>query len=256
MILEIRGIKFNYGSRVTLKDVEMDVERGEVASLVGPNGSGKTTLLKCINKILKPKRGTIILSGKDISKIKLKELACLAGYVPQGTIRSFPATVFDTILLGRRPHVGWGIGSKDTEVVSELIKSMGLEEMALRDFNELSGGEKQKVLLARALAQEPEVLLLDEPTSNLDLRHQLEVMNLVSSIVKERGVSAIMAIHDLNLASRYSDKVILLRKGEIYAAGKPSSVFNTEIIREIYGVETMINKDSGRPYIIPVGVSA
>lgn len=252
MIIEVKRLHFNYGSRLVLEDVTLEVEKGEVVSLVGPNGSGKTTLLKCLNKILKPKMGTLLLSGKEISKMKLKELARLSGYVPQNATRAFPSTVFDTVLLGRRPHIGWGVSPRDKEIVSNLLKSMGLEEMALRDFNELSGGEKQKVLFARAFAQEPEVLLLDEPTSNLDLKHQLEVMNLISSTVKEKGIAAIMSIHDLNLASRFSDKMIFLCKGRIHAVGRPEEVLAPDNVRLVYGVETVINKDSGKPHIIPI----
>ncbi|RLC61258.1 MAG: ABC transporter ATP-binding protein, partial [Chloroflexi bacterium] len=164
MRLEIQGVHFSYGSIPALKDISIEVREGEVVSLVGPNGSGKTTLLKCINKILSPQKGTVLLAKKDVSKLSLKELARLAGYVPQGTVRSLPTTVFDTVLLGRKPYLSWTVGTRDKDVASNLLQSMGMENMALRDFNELSGGEKQKVLLARALAQEPAVLLLDEPT--------------------------------------------------------------------------------------------
>ncbi|RLC72255.1 MAG: ABC transporter ATP-binding protein [Chloroflexi bacterium] len=252
MRLEIRGVHFNYGSTPALEDVSVEVGEGEVVSLVGPNGSGKTTLLKCINRILSPQRGTILLEKRDVSKVSLKELARLAGYVPQSAARSFPTTVFDTVLLGRKPYLGWAVSARDKDVALNLLRSMGMEDMILRDFNELSGGEKQKVLLARALAQEPAVLLLDEPTSNLDLRHQLEVMDLICSLAKGNGVSAIMAIHDLNLASRYSDRVILLKKGLVYAAGEPGSVLVPENIREVYCIDTIINEDSGKPYIIPL----
>jgi len=252
MRLEIQGVRFSYGSTPALKDVSIEVREGEVVSLVGPNGSGKTTLLKCINKILSPQKGTILLAGKDVSKVSLKELARLAGYVPQSGVRSFPTTVFDTVLLGRKPYLGWTVSTRDKDVALNLLQLMGMEDTVLRDFNELSGGEKQKVLLARALAQEPAVLLLDEPTSNLDLRHQLEVMDLICSLVKRNGVSAIMAIHDLNLASRYSDRVILLKKGLIYAAGEPRLVLVPENIREVYGVDTIVNQNSGKPYIIPL----
>lgn len=252
MRLEIQGVHFSYGSAPTLEDVSLEVREGEVVSLVGPNGSGKTTLLKCINKILSPQKGTILLARKDVSKVSLRELARLAGYVPQSAVRSFPSTVFDAVLLGRKPYLGWAVSTRDKDIALNLLQSMGMENMILRDFNELSGGEKQKVLLARALAQEPTVLLLDEPTSNLDLRHQLEVMDLISSLVKRNGVSAVMAIHDLNLASRYSDRIILLRKGLVYAAGEPSSVLVAENIREVYGVDTIVNQDSGKPYIIPL----
>ncbi len=255
MKLKVKGVHFSYDSINVLNDVFIEGGDGEVVSLVGPNGSGKTTLLKCINKILKPKKGTILLDGRNLSSIGLKEMARLLGYVPQSATHAFPSTVFDTVLLGRRPHVDWSVGARDKEVVSQVLVSTGLQGMALRYFGELSGGEKQKVLIARALAQEPEILLLDELTSNLDLRHQLEILDLIKTMVREKRISAIMALHDLNLASRFSDKVIFLREGRIYAAGEPYSVLTPENIKAVYGVETVINNDSGRSYIIPIGVS-
>jgi iron complex transport system ATP-binding protein len=160
--------------------------------------------------------------------------------------------VFDALLIGRRPHLSWGVGEKDRKIVSQILELMGLEDMAMRMFGELSGGERQKVLIARALAQEPEVLLLDEPTSNLDLRHQLGVLGLLSDVVEKKGILAIMAMHDLNLASRFSQRMIVLRRGEVYAAGEPKSVLTPENIRLVYGVEAIVGNNSGTPHIIPL----
>ena len=255
MKLRIKGVYFSYDGINALKDVAIEVGDGEVVSLVGPNGSGKTTLLKCINKILKPKRGTISVMETNVSEIGLKEMARLLGYVPQSANYLFPSTVFDAVLLGRRPYVDWSVSPRDKEVVSRMLVATGLESMVLRYFNELSGGERQKVLIARALAQEPEILLLDEPTSNLDLRHQLEILDLITAMVREKGISAIMAVHDLNLASRFSDKIIFLTDGRIYAAGEPGMVVTPENIKAVYGVEAVINNDFGRPHIIPWRVS-
>ncbi len=252
MKLEIREVSFSYGSRPALDGVTMSVGEGEVVSIVGPNGSGKTTLIKCINRILKPKGGTVLAEGRDVRKIKLRGLARFLAYLPQSAAHVFPSTVFDTVLLGRRPYVNWGISPRDRAIVSQTLSLMGLEAMALRHFNELSGGEKQKVLLARALAQEPQVLLLDEPTSNLDLRHQFEVLDIVRSVVKEKRMSAIMAIHDLNLASRYADRVVMLNGGKILDAGDPVSVFTPENIAHVYGVEALVKNENGIPYIVPM----
>ena len=255
MKLIINGINFSYNGTNALDDVSLEIADGEVVSLIGPNGSGKSTLLKCINKILKPKGGSIWVDGRNLRDVELTEMARLAGYVPQSATYFFPSTVFDAVLLGRRPYVDWSIGARDKEVIAYTLAATGLEGMALRYFDELSGGERQKVLIARALAQEPELLLLDEPTSNLDLKHQLEVMELITTTVRQKGILAIMAIHDLNLASRFSDKVIFLKEGKIYAAGEPQRVLTPENIREVYGVDTLVNTDSGRPHIIPVTVS-
>ena len=252
MKLEIRGVSFSYNSIPALEDITMNVTQRMVVSIVGPNGSGKTTLLRCINKILKPKKGVVLIEEKDTREIKLRELAKLIGYVPQTTASSFSTTVFDTVLLGRRPYVNWGVSPRDKTIVSNVISLMGLEDLALRRLNELSGGERQKVIIARALAQEPQVLLLDEPTSDLDIKHQLEVLGIIRSIVKEKGIAAVIAIHDLNLASRFSDKIVLLHKGRIYDVGEPAKVLTQENIRTVYGVDVEINNDSGIPYIVPV----
>ena len=254
--LKVRGVSFNYGSRPALKNITLSINEGEVVSLVGPNGSGKTTLIKCINKVLKPKQGTILIKGRDIKKIKLKGLSRLLGYVPQSAAHFFPSTVFDTVLLGRKPYVNWRISPRDKETVSQILSLMGLEGMALRQFNELSGGERQKALIARALAQEPQVLLFDEPTSNLDLRHQLEVLGIVKSAVKKKEIVAIMAMHDLNLASRFSDKIIFLCKGKIHDIGEPRRVLTRENIRRVYGVDVIISKNLGNPHIIPIAPTA
>ena len=252
MKLEIKGVSFGYGSMPALEDVTMSLGDGEIVSLVGPNGSGKTTLLKCINMILKFQKGTVLVEEKDISKLKLKELAKLLSYVPQSAGRSFPSTVFEIVLIGRKPYVDWSVSSRDKEIVSNILSLMGLKEMALRQSNELSGGEYQKVLIARALAQEPQVLLLDEPTSNLDLKHQLDVLNLITSIVKKKNIAAVMAMHDLNLASRFSNKMIFLNGGKIYDAGKPEKVLTERNIRKVYGVEAIVNKNAGYFHVTPI----
>ena len=256
MKLRIHGVQFGYNSVDVLQNVLMEVATGEVVSLVGPNGAGKSTLLKCINKILKPRRGSILIEGKEVARFGLKELARSIGYVPQSVSYNFQCTVFDSVLLGRKPHVNWSISERDKDIVSEMLVLMGLEDMVMRQFNELSGGERQKVLIARALAQEPQILLLDEPTSNLDLRHQFEVLELITTVVREKGLSAIMAIHDLNLASRFSDKMVFLRGGRIYATGSPWEALTQENIRTVYGIDVIVNNQTHAPHIIPIGIAA
>ena len=250
--LAVNGVTFSYGSRTALADATVEIEAGELGGLVGPNGSGKSTLLKCINRILNPKCGTIMIEGEDIGAASLKEIARRVGYVPQSAHSTFPSTVFDAILLGRRPYVTWGISARDKQVVTEAISLLGIEDLAMRRFTELSGGERQKVLIARALAQEPQVMLLDEPTSNLDIRHQLEVLEVVRALVVEKDLTAIMAVHDLNLVARYADKIVCLHRGAIYDIGTPAEVITEETIRTVYGVEASINGDSDSPHIIPL----
>lgn len=254
MRLRVKDVEFSYRSVRVLNGVSMELAESEMLGIVGPNGTGKSTLIRCLNRILSPQKGTVLLDVWDIKKMSLMELARKIGYIPQTTSQVFPATVFDTILMGRRPHVGWRSSEKDTEKVLEMLRLLNIEEFAMRDINELSGGQQQKVFIARALTQEPDILLLDEPTSNLDIRHQLEVMDIIKNIIRKKGISAIMAIHDLNLAARYSDRVLMMNSGKIFAAGNPSSVLTPANIRDVYGVEADVtnNSDNGRPYIVPI----
>ena len=252
MKLKVKDVEFSYASTRILENICMELAPAEVLGIIGPNGAGKSTLIRCIDRILKPLRGSILLDEQEIEKMSRLEIARHIGYVPQTSTRVFPATVFDTVLMGRRPHLGWRTSIPDRKKVLEALKLLGIAQFALRDFNELSGGQQQKVLIARALAQEADVLLLDEPTSNLDIRHQLEAMDIIKKLVKEKGISAIMAIHDLNLGSRYSDRIIMMNGGTIVSAGNPSSVLNAENIKQVYGVEAFVRNELGCPYIVPV----
>ena len=249
--IKIKDLSFSYGSNKILDDLEIVVGDSEVLGLIGPNGSGKTTLIKCIDRILKPK-GSIFLDGRDIKAMSRQDIARYLGYVPQSSSSVLSTTVFDTILMGRRPHMGWRVAEEDIERVVETMELLHIEEFALKDFNELSGGQKQKVLVARALCQEPEVLLLDEPTSNLDLKHQLEVMEIIRDLVRKTDISAVMAIHDLNLASRYADTLVMLKKGRIYATGDPVSLLTSGNVRSVYGVEAVVIDSFETPYVVPV----
>jgi len=252
MKLKVKEVEFSYASVHVLKDICIELAASEMLGVVGPNGAGKSTLIRCIDRILKPQRGIILLDERDIKEMRLMELAKKMGYIPQSTSQIFPATVFDTVLMGRRPHIGWQSSEKDIEKVLETLQMLNIEDLAMRDINELSGGQQQKVFIARALTQEPNVLLLDEPTSNLDIRHQLEVMDIIKNIVREKELSAIMAIHDLNLASRYADRIVMMNSGKIFSAGDPVSVLTPESIKRVYGVEAEVNNNNGRPYIVPI----
>lgn len=249
--ITIKDLTFSYGSNKILEDLNVILEDAEVLSLVGPNGSGKTTLIKCIDRILKPK-GSILLDGKEVQSMKQQEIARQMGYVPQSSSTPLATTVFDTVLMGRRPRISWRVSDEDIAKVADTLELLNLQDLALRDFAQLSGGQKQKVLIARALAQEPTVLLLDEPTSNLDMKHQLEVMETISTLVKEKGISAVMAIHDLNLASRFSDSLVMLKKGKVYAAGSPNDLLSEKNIRDVYGVEALVMRSLDKPCIIPL----
>jgi len=248
MILSVSNIRFQYNSRPVLKDVSLHVDRGEILAVLGVNGAGKSTLLKCINRILTPKGGVVLVEGQDIRRMHRKDLARHFGYVPQKHPEG-SLSVFEAVLLGRRPHIRWAASERDYEVVEEVLALLQLGELALRSLDSLSGGELQKVLIARALAQEPDVLLLDEPTSNLDLKNQMEVLHVISRVVRDQGLSAIVSIHDLNLALRLGDSFLLLRDGRVHAIA-PREGLTPETIREVYGVEVELGEMAGHPVVV------
>jgi iron complex transport system ATP-binding protein len=250
--LTINDMGFGYSSASVLNNIGLELAQAEVLGIVGPNGAGKSTLVKCINNILRPQRGSVVLDGHAISQMSQMEIAQQIGYVPQSAGHIFPTTVFDTVLMGRRPHASWRSSPQDVDKVVEILELLEITDLAMRNINELSGGEQQRVMLARALVQEAALLLLDEPTSNLDIKHQLEVMDTIAQLVNERSLSVIMVVHDLNLASRYTDRVVMLKKGRIFAVGDPVSVFTPENIYHVYGVEALVKYEDGFPYVMPI----
>lgn len=250
--LHVKDVVFGYTGTNILKDICLEIRASSLVSIVGPNGAGKSTLLKCIDRILNVKTGKITVDSKDIKQMGRLEVAKNLAYVPQSSNRVFPTTVFETVMMGRRPHLNWFDSKKDEEKVWEVLEMLGIEDLALSIFNELSGGQQQKVLIARALVQETGVILLDEPTSNLDIWHQLDVMETVRKLVREKQVTAIMAVHDLNLASRYSESIIMMQQGKIIAAGSPGAVLTSENIAEVYGVEARISTHAEVPYVVPL----
>jgi iron complex transport system ATP-binding protein len=238
--LKVDNLTAGYGKREVLKDVSLEAPEGKMVFLLGPNGAGKSTLLKCVAGIIKPKSGRILLGDRDLREVSFKEISKLVGYVPQSMRPAFSTSVFEAVLTSRLPHFNWGPSKTDLEKTEEVLNVLGLEQLAFRSVNELSGGEWQKVLLAMALVKEPALLLLDEPTSNLDLKHQVEVMKILSKLVKGNGLSALITTHDINLASKYADVVTLMKGGQIYAVGKPNHVLSEEVIQEVYGVKVEV----------------
>ena len=250
MILNVQGIRFHYPGRPVLDEASFAVAKGEVLAILGTNGTGKTTLLKCLNRILTPAAGTVLIKDEPTSAFSRNALAQKMGYVEQQRSGS-RATVFNTVLLGRKPYIRWDITQNDMAIAAQALETLGLEEYALRYLDELSGGELQKVVIARALAQEPEILLMDEPTSSLDLKNQIEVVNLIRQISRERGIAAVVAMHDLNLALRFADRFILLKDKTIYVAGG-SEVMTPENIESVYAVPVMIATHNGSRVVIPL----
>jgi iron complex transport system ATP-binding protein len=249
VIIKVNNLSFSYNSHRVLDRVNTELAKGEILGVIGPNGSGKSTLLKSIDRILKPAGGSIYLNGKEINRFSMQELSSFIGYVAQNDAVRFPVTVFDAILLGRKPYLNWKPSTSDFKKVAEIISMLDLEAIAMRDLNSISGGERQKVIIARAIAQDPEVLLLDEPTSYLDLRHQLEVMDLIAGLAAA-GTSSIIAIHDLNLAARYCKKLLLLSEGKVYASGG-KEVLEAENLEPVYKVKIKTATEAGHTVIIP-----
>jgi iron complex transport system ATP-binding protein len=251
-MLQITGLRYRYNNRPVLDGIHFNVDRGEIVSLVGPNGAGKSTLLKCVNRILKPgAREQVVFEGRPTADYSRCELARAMAYVPQQEGPALSLPVIDMITLGRAPHRGHSSRQRDREVVMAVLELAGLAPLAFRVFGELSGGERQRVLIARALAQEGRLVLLDEPTTALDLRHQLETMTLVRTIAREQGTAAIVAIHDPALASRFSDRLVMLSGGRIHAQGEWSAVLTPAHLQMVYVVDAVIGADGGLPYVIP-----
>jgi iron complex transport system ATP-binding protein len=248
--LEVRGVRFAYGDQRVLDGVDLSVADGELVGLLGPNGSGKSTLLECCNRVLDPDAGSVLLDGDRVADLERNEIARRIGYVPQSETSAFPATVFDTILMGRRPHAGWSPDEADREAVAGVIDALGLSAFATRNVDELSGGQRQTVRLGRALVGDAGVLLLDEPTARLDLKHQLSVLDHIREHVDATAVSGLVAMHDLNLAARYCDRVALLSDGRVAVVGTPDAL-SGETIERVYDVEVTIDRAAGRRLVVP-----
>ncbi|MGV9171533.1 MAG: ABC transporter ATP-binding protein [Promethearchaeia archaeon] len=248
-MIEVKNLNYAYTEKPVLKGISFNISRGEFVGIVGPNGSGKSTLLKAIIGILKPQKGEIILNDKNLNEYSGRDIAKKIGYVPQSSNRVFPTTVFDTVLMGRKPYINWMETTRDKKIVAEALDLLNLGEFALRDINELSGGERQKVFIARALVQQPEYFILDEPTNNLDLRHKLEVLNILEQLTKINA-SVIVAIHDLNLALQFCKRIIVLKNGKIFADGD-KNILTPENIEKVYGVSVNVVENANNYIIIP-----
>jgi len=246
-LLQVQDLSFSWPGRTVLDDLNFNVESNQLVAVLGVNGAGKTTLLKCINRILSPSAGSINLRSKDVLEMTIMDVAKNVAYVPQSVGTNFPMNVFDVVLLGRRPHLQWFVGEEDRDKVSECLHFLDIDEFAFRRYDQLSGGERQRVVLAKALAQEPHLFLLDEPTSDLDLKHQITTMEKIRSVINDqsRPSSAIIAIHDIDIAAQFSDKIMLLHEGKIRAYGPPKEVLTPELIAEVFGVEAEIQAYSG-----------
>lgn len=250
MILKADSISFSYPNKKVLESISFSIDKGDCVAILGVNGAGKSTLLKCLNRILKTDDGCIYIEKQNINNMSQIEIAKNMGYVPQRANVS-RMTVFDTVLLGRKPYIKVDVTDKDLEIVNDILKQLSLEKYSLRYLDELSGGECQKVVIARALAQQPKILLLDEPTSSLDLKNQIEVLDFIQGIAKNRGISVVVIMHDLNLALRFADKFIMMKNNRIYAVGG-KEIITEKTIKDVYSVDVNIRNIDGKTVVIPL----
>lgn len=250
-IVSACNITFAYGGKTVLRDVSLDLHPSEVVGLVGPNGAGKSTLVRAILGFNRPSSGAVTLEGRDLRRVSGRQRALLMAYVPQTSQTGFPITVFESVMLGRTPHMGTTVTARDTAIVERLLARLGLVDFADRLMSELSGGERQRVMLARVLAQQARVLILDEPTSALDIGNQLFTLRTVGEIARQEGVAALIAIHDLSLAARFTDRLALLDRGVIRAQGSWRDTLTPEAVHAAYGVSVTIGMQDGTPVITP-----
>ena len=250
MILSVNRLKFRYKSSPIIKDINFNVEKGEILTILGRNGTGKTTLLKCLNNILSPQCGTVYIDGIDTHTMHSVDIARKIGWVPQRSNMS-RIKVYDLILLGRKPYFRWNPSKEDYKKVEEAINIMGIKDISLHYIDELSGGEFQLVQIVRALAQDPLAILLDEPTSSLDIRNQHLLMHKMKEIIHGSSRAAVITMHDVNLALRYSDKFLLLKDGSICAVGD-KSIITPENILKVYDMEVRVVEVGGYPLVIPI----
>lgn len=255
--LDATELTLGYGDRTVIEGLQLSVASGKITAIVGANACGKSTLLRSMSRLLSPRSGQVLLDGREVHKMPAKELARTLGLLPQSPITPEGITVSDLVGRGRNPHQGmfsrWS--TADDEAVAnalEVTRTLGLAD---RPIDELSGGQRQRVWIAMALAQDTDLLLLDEPTTFLDVSHQVEVLDLLTDLNESRGTTIVMVLHDLNLAARYADCLVAMAGGAVCCAGDPSDVFTEELVREVFGMESRIIEDptSGRPLMLPLG---
>lgn len=253
--LDADRLSFGYGADLVIDDVSLSLQPGEMLGVIGPNGSGKSTLLRLLSGVLQPRRGEVRLHGQSLASYTRREIGRAIAVVPQDTVIEFPFSVTEVVLMGRSPHLG-GFGfedDRDLEVARAAMRRTGVLDLAQRSIHELSGGERQRVILARALAQEADVLLLDEPAAFLDIRHEVEIYDLLQDLQRE-GKSIISVLHDLNLAALYCDRVVLLNRGRVFRIGLPADVITYSALTAVYETEVYVDVNSitGAVNVLPL----
>ena len=255
--LSAEGVTLGYGDRVIIDSLDLQIAPGRITAIVGANGCGKSTLLRSLARLLSPSEGQVVLDGKSVHARPTKEVARILGLLPQSPAAPEGIAVADLVGRGRHPHQKmlsrWS--TRDYEVVADALDATGITELADRSVDELSGGQRQRVWIAMALAQETDILLLDEPTTFLDVAHQIEVLDLLTDLSVARGTTIVMVLHDLNLAARYADELVAMKDGRVHAAGAPQDVVTAELVEEVFGLANQITIDpvSGKPMVTPIG---
>ncbi|GAA0605847.1 ABC transporter ATP-binding protein [Kutzneria viridogrisea] len=255
--LRAESLRLGYGETLVVDGLDLDVVGGTVTAVIGPNGCGKSTLLRAMGRLLTPRGGHVLLDGKRIDKTPTREVAKVLGVLPQTPQAPEGLTVADLVARGRHPHQSWyrQWSSDDEQAVAEALAMTGMSEFAERTLDQLSGGQRQRAWISMALAQGTELLLLDEPTTYLDLAHQVDVLDLVHRLHSELGRTVVMVLHDLNLAARYADRLVALRDGRVVAQGEPGEVLTESLLREVFDLEAKVIADpvAGTPLVVPVG---
>lgn len=237
-MIRVENLSFSYFDNLVLKDINFSIGEGEIVGILGNNGTGKSTLLKCVSKMNKINSGNIFLFNENIKNIDRNEISKSVAYVSQFHETS-NVTVYDSVLIGRKPHIKFKMGKRDFDISEKVMKQLGLYNMKFKKINKLSGGEVQKVMIARALVQQPKLLLLDEPTNNLDPKNQHDILKFISSISKNKGISVLIVIHDINLAFKYCDKLLFLKEGEVHTFCD-TSIVDENILKEVFDIESKI----------------
>jgi iron complex transport system ATP-binding protein len=243
--IDVQEISFRYAAQWVIENLSFHAERGEFWGIIGPNGSGKTTLLKILYGLINPQKGKVFIDGGELGRMKRTDIAKKIAVVPEETHMSFPFTCFEVVLMGRSPYLGrlQFEGRDDFEIARRAMSLTDTDHFSNRPINELSGGERQRIFIARALAQEPKIILLDEPTSNLDIGHQVEFYDLISRLNREEKLTILTVSHDINVASEYCRKIILLKGGRIFKMGSPKVVVVEESIRQVYGSRVLVDEN-------------
>ena len=254
-VFDIKGLTFSYGTNEVIKGLDLSIKQGKVTTLIGANGCGKSTLFNLITKNLRPNSGEIRLEGKDISQVKLKDFARQVAIVHQYNTAPADISVENLVAFGRTPYHGFGSLSnseEDEEKIKRALEITNTEKLKNKAVAQLSGGQKQRVWIAMALAQDTKILFLDEPTTYLDIRYQLQILKLVRKLNEEYGMTVIMVLHDINQSLYYSDEIVAMKDGRITAQGKPEEIITSELIKNVYDVELGISAVNGKPFVLPV----